>query len=345
MLPSVVLSVLFWRENAYDALTASALIVDRLLQMISAALPILLVLVLSASVPVARVCAVGASICSALLGLSASLAALRPPADIFPTVLGLICLIVGGVCTVWLTQRVIIASRWRFSLLGLLALLPVIQFWHQTSFVPSSLVTSMSISPAVVNVQSQTSSGNRVSFRLQLQNAGEVGALILQSRIIMCPRAFDAVLISDINVLQSDTQCRSGSLITNQSVIDGETSFPYVTTLIALKDQPLLQVVVGVWYVRSDRLRIAPDPVTVSSAETASCSLGHIATYRLLDESKIKGLVQKERLITFHGSAHLSAYSITTRGEPLCGPGENELSRYFGVRGTTSSQTIWLPVR
>ena len=83
----------------------------------------------------------------------------------------------------------------------------------------------------------------------------------------------------------------------------------------------------------------------VTVEETASCSAGHIATYRLLDESKIKGLVQKERFITFEGPANGTTYSITTKGEPLCGARENDLTRYFGVKSITSNQGFWLSMK
>ena len=181
MVPNLILSILFWRVQAYDALTVSALLVDRVLQIASALFPISLVVVLVSPVRVARVGAVVGSLCSALLGLSASVNALRPPIDLIPTMLALVCLIIGLVWLVWLTHKVMLASRWQFSVLGLLALLPIIQFWHQTSFVPGRLVTSMSITPAVVEVVNQTASDNRVGLQFQLQNASEVGALILSS--------------------------------------------------------------------------------------------------------------------------------------------------------------------
>ena len=84
-------------------------------------------------------------------------------------------------------------------------------------------------------------------------------------------------------------------LIVDLSALYGKTSFVYHISFLAPKDKPFLQMWARVWYARSDRLRIDPKLVTsFSPAELAGCS-SRIATYRLLDESKIKGLVQKPR--------------------------------------------------
>jgi hypothetical protein len=85
------------------------------------------------------------------------------------------------------------------------------------------------------------------------------------------------------------------------------------------------------------------DVDAVVAGETSSCSNGHIATYEVLDESKIKGLVQKERFITYQGKRNVStSYIITAEGEPLCGAGKEDLARYFGATTTSSHQRFWL---
>ena len=144
MVPNIILSILFRNVKVYDPLTISALLVDRALQIATyIVFPISLVLVLFAPLPMARVGAVAASTCSVLLGGSASLSALRGPVEYFPTGLGLVCAVIGLASLIWLTRKAMLASRWKFSLIGLLALLPLIQFWHATSFVPARLRTSI----------------------------------------------------------------------------------------------------------------------------------------------------------------------------------------------------------
>jgi hypothetical protein len=119
MVPNMILSVLYLAVDVDDPLTISALLVDRVLQIVSAIVfPISLVMVLSATIQIARVGAVIASICSSVLGISASVSALRPPIKILPTTLAVICSVIGVASLVWLTRKVMLNSRWRFSLIG-----------------------------------------------------------------------------------------------------------------------------------------------------------------------------------------------------------------------------------
>jgi hypothetical protein len=69
----------------------------------------------------------------------------------------------------------------------------------------------------------------------------------------------------------------------------------------------------------------------------------HIATFRILDESRLRGLVQKDRYITYGGYPTAPTYWMTTKGEPLCVAGADDLINYFGVTPITSIQRDWLP--
>jgi hypothetical protein len=344
MVPTLILSILYLPNQAYDAPNVSALLLDRVLQVTTAVVfPISLAIVLISPQRIARVGAVLASICSALLGVSASMNAFRPWRDMLPTMLAIICLVIGVGSLVWLTRNVVLAARWRFSLIGLVALLPIIQFWNATSFEPARLDTSMSITPAVVEVESETESDYQVNLQFQLQNTSEIGAAILTSRVMYCARSSSIGLNYDMDALYTDPDCTAGQVIRDLSRLDGKTSFAYSTAFLAPKDQPYLQLFVRVWYARSDRLRISPDKVDVAVSESDKCSSGHIVTYRILDESKVKGLVQKDRYLTFEGRPDASTtYSMTSKGEPLCGGRENELTRYFGALIAGSNQQFWL---
>jgi hypothetical protein len=79
-----------------------------------------------------------------------------------------------------------VATRWRFSLIGLLAILPLIQFWHATSFLPARLKTSMSVTSVAIEVRGETESDRQGTFQVQLHNASEVDALVLASRVMWC---------------------------------------------------------------------------------------------------------------------------------------------------------------
>jgi hypothetical protein len=345
MVPNMILSILYLAVDVDDPLTISALLVDRVLQITSAIVfPISLVMVLSAPIRIARVGAIIASICSALLGISASVSALRPPIKILPTALAVICAVIGVASLVWLTRKVMLTSRWRFSLIGLLALLPLIQFWHATSFVPARLKTSMGVTSAVVKVHSETKSDRRATVEFELVNGSDVDAVILASRVMWCFRPSNAGIETNMDKLYNDHHCAWGALILHTTVIHGKTSFSYHQAFSAPKDRPFLQLFVKVWFARSDRLRIDPGEVEVDASKTASCSAGHVATYRLLDDAKIKGLVQRAHYITYEGYPTAPVAWLSTEGEPLCGGGQ-DLIRYFGVTYIQSNQQEWLSMK
>jgi hypothetical protein len=123
----------------------------------------------------------------------------------------------------------------------------------------------MSISPAAVELQKETESEKQVSMQLELQNSSEIGALILTSVIIYCPRPSATGLNNDLNALYSDPACRRGQVVVDASRIDGNTSFAYNTAFSVPKDATYLQLFVTVWFARADRLRIAPNAIAVSA--------------------------------------------------------------------------------
>jgi hypothetical protein len=329
--------------DADDPLTISALLVDRILQITTAILfPISLIIVLLAPVGIARVGAVTASSCSALLGVSASVSALRPPRNGFPTVLALVCLIIGVASLIWLTHNAMLASRWKFSLIGLLALVPFIQFWHATSFVPARLTTSTGLTGAVVQVQGESKSSRRGSIHFEIKNDSDVGAVILKSDVFSCFRRSDAEANYDIDALFDDDDCDYDSAMQILSRIDGNTSFPYYDSFSKPKNRPFLQLKIKVWYARSDRLRIGEE-IKVDTAKTASCTDGHFATYPIKNEAKFRGLVQKERYITYEGDPDFSlGYNITAKGEPLCSGRNYDFADYYGIKWVERGQEDWL---
>jgi hypothetical protein len=342
MVPNIILSVLYWRVDAKDPLTISALLVDRILEITTAIVfPISLVIVLISPVQIARIGAIGASLCSTILGVSASVSALRPPRERFTTMLALVCLIIGLATLVWLTHKVMFASRWRFSLIGLVALVPLIQFWHATSFVPARLTTSTGLTVAVVTVQGESKSSRRGSIQFDIKNDSDVTALILASDVHSCFRHSDAEVKYDDDALFADDDCDYDRAISNLSEIDGHTSFPYYDSFSKPMDRPFFQLSVKVWYARNDRLRIG-DEIKVDSAQAADCT-DHFATYPILDEAKFRGLVQKERYITYFGDPDYSlGYNITAKGEPLCTGRGYDFAEYYGVNTVSRGQEDWL---
>jgi hypothetical protein len=350
MVPNVILSILYWRVNAEQPLTVSALIVDRLLQITVLIFPFSLLAVLFAPVPIAKAGAVIGSVCSTLLGGSASSSAWQAPGPIkfFPTILAVICLVIGLGLLGVLTHRALLTRWQRISVAGaLLVLLPTIQFWHTTSFVPARLRTSMSVTNLVVQVQSHTAKELRGNLQFALQNGSEVGARVLASWSAWCFSTDTRVNI-ELNTLSNNKvrQCWAAPVLYGLTDVDGKTSFINHRAFSVPENFQYVQLLVKVFYARSDRLRLGEKLKIDSSKVAAECPRGHIATYPVLPEAKFSGLVQKERYLTLHSRTpqNLEGFSLTAKGEALCGSGSEDLANYFGVTWIESRQYDWLPV-
>jgi hypothetical protein len=349
MLPNIILSILYLLVDVHDPLTVSAFLVDLVLQIATfVVFPVSLIVVLFAPLSIARVGAIIASICSALLGISASLSALQPPRKTLPTILAVVCAVIGVALLLWLTHKVTLAFRWRVSIVGLLSLLPLIQFWHETSFLPARLQTSMSVTRVVLDVRSETESERRGSIYYELQNLTDVDALILTSHWEWCFRPSDADL-ETTTAQPSDGLCSYGQLVGTTSTIHGKVPFVYQWTFSEPKERQFFQLFVTVEYARNDRLRIdynssetMNEDIKVTKAD--GCS-GELKIYPILDEARFQGLVQKQRYLTYDidNITQLPRYHLTAKGEPWC-VSRGDLDSHYGITTVTSRQRDWLPM-
>jgi hypothetical protein len=137
--------------------------------------------------------------------------------------------------------------------------------------------------------------------------------------------------------------CTYGGVVEDPSLLDGNSYFVYQKAFAVPKDQQFLQLFVRVFHARSDRLRVGPKVTDLP--ETVSCSAGHVATYQLWDEAKFKGVVQKDRYITYEGPRGGYGFHITAKGEKLCSTGRDDLFMHYGVRPVWSYQQFWLSVK
>jgi hypothetical protein len=153
--PACVLAVVFWQVPVAEPLTVSALLVDRVLLVCTALLlPVCVVALAFAPWSWARRGALAGAIVAVALGGSTSLAALRPPIDTLPTRLALAALGGGLVLLFWTQGGLLLSWRGGISIALVLSLLPLIQFWHASSFVPARLNTTVGV---VVHVTGKTS--------------------------------------------------------------------------------------------------------------------------------------------------------------------------------------------
>jgi hypothetical protein len=225
------------------------------------------------------------------------------------------------------------SARWQISLLAApLALLPALQFWHGTSFVPSHLLTSVGIT-AKASVQRSLGKTLQGVVEINFQNNGDVGALVLASEVTVCftdsLETVDKSLTSNQMLYdQQGEACHTKQIFDHFSVIDGKTTWVYHSAFTTAADKPLILLQAHLWYARNDRLRIDEAHVQkvtktahpgVTDADVKACR-GDVTIYKIRDEAKFKGVVQRQRLVVYddeHGVGD-AYFNLTTPGVALC---------------------------
>jgi hypothetical protein len=330
--PASVLAVLFWRVPVADPLTASALLVDRVLMASTALVPICLLAVAAAPWQWARWGAVTGALVAVALGGSTSLAALRPPVDLWPTALTLAALAGGISLLFWTRGKFLLSWRGAISVVGVLSLLPVVQFWHAASFVPAHLNTTVG---ADVRVTRKTmKSGNATGeVEVIVRNNGGVGALILASELVLCYWSEPHEFLPQDELYSKKENCDTEQLFDNLTEIDSHSTWKirHAFQRSAAKGSSVrvVQGVVLLWYARMDRLRIDSDPlidnVPLSFMDplpvgSQACNKWTLTVLRVQEESRFQGIVQRDRRLVYldSGEAGDAYFSLTTLGEPFC---------------------------
>jgi hypothetical protein len=343
LIPACWLAYLFWRVPVADPLTISALLLDRTLQVCTfLLLPPVGAGVLLAPWPAAQAAAATGGIVSVLLGGSVALAGTRPPADPLPTGLAVLCIVTGAALLVWVFHPVILTTRWKVSLLAPLALLPAVQFWHATSFVPARLTTSMSIDPRVT-VQHADAEDRFLVVEVQLRNNGDADTLVLAAEVIVCFRpSTNQLLTYDTSTLYGDGGCRTSNIVDRLSQVDAKTSVTYHQSVIAPRDLPRVQLVARVWYARADRMRV--DESSKTGPELKVGCLGEVMTYRIRDDARFKGVAQRERILVYdEGSGpERNAFYLTTKGAPPCAKPRYDIAENLGTAYLRVNREDWL---
>jgi len=344
LIPACWLAYLFWRVPVADPLTISALLVDRTLQVCTfLLLPPAGAGVLLAPWPFARAAAATGGTVSVLLGGSVALAGTRPPADPLPTGLAIVCIVTGAALLTWIFHPVILTTRWKVSLLAPLALLPAVQFWHATSFVPARLTTSMSIDPRVT-VQHADAKHRLGTVEVQLRNNGDVATLVLAAEVIVCLRpTIHPTLDYHVSTLYGDGACGTSRIVADLSQVDAKSSVTYHRSFIARRDTPLVQLVARVWYARADRLRV--DESSRTGPDLKAGCLGGVTTWRIRDDARFKGVAQRQRILVFdqgNGPKENEFYE-TTSGAPLCAsPPRYDIGDNLGTAYKRVDREDWL---
>jgi hypothetical protein len=360
--PGSVLAVLLWQVPATEPLTVSALLIDRVLQALTLfVLPVAVVLVIGGPWWLARMALVAGMIVSVVLGASTSLAATQPSIVGWRMALALATLLAGIVILLWSLHKQLISARWSVSLFALLSVLPVVQFWHLTSFVPEHLSTSISATTQVIGQQAEDG-GARGVVDIDIRNNGDVQALVLASEVVTCFRSGPTESIEE-GKLYKDRACRTDVLFPNLTELDKNSSWKIrkVFNRPPLFDSGhtirVVQVVVFLRYARLDRLRVNSNSQQRVGWQP-TCMKGAILTqYEVQGESVYKSVVQRPRRLLYlappprpNGNGGDRYFALSTEGEPLCRsedglpkPSRYDISGHVGQRTIRIDYDDWLP--
>jgi hypothetical protein len=360
--PGCVLAVLFWRVPVSNPISVEALLVDRILEIATTTLPLTVMIIIFGTWRFARWAAFLAALVCAVLGVATALAGLRPPVDAWPTVLAILAA-VSGLTLAFHGRIPQTHLRWpAVSLVGLLSLLPLIQFWHASSFVPSQLSASVGAEAALSGTQLDDG-GAQGTVELEIRNNSDVGALVLASELVLCYRDGPAAFLRQES-LYTDPTCITESIFDVLSTLDAKSSWKirHGFTHPALSTGPVksVQAIVLLWYARQDRLRI--DNSSVEEIDPGPPCKGPLVTYAVLEESRYKGVVQRDRRLNYYyGSADKVSvqngsgdayFALTTEGEPPCSdgaydyglprPSDYGIADYVGMTSLRLNHEDWL---
>jgi hypothetical protein len=314
-------------------------------------------------VPWGALVAAGLSIA---VGFSCVLA-IREPVDYMGVVLVFLTLLAGVVLLVVVSRGMIDFSKLgppkvAVLLTGILSLLPLVQFWHDASFVPSHLSTTLGAT-ATANAVA-TSNGPHGVVKVKITNSGDVGALILASELIVCLRTspHDPQPADD---LYSDAACHAEQIYDHLTEIDAHSTWEIQLALdrpaTPLVKARLVEATVLLWYAREDRLKVGSEIQHLEQEDDASAcsSVYHsndtLTGFNVLDESRQQGVVDKPRRVVYlsQGEEGDAYYALQAQGEDICDAtdyGRPKFSKYMiddsvGAANLRVNEESWVTER
>jgi hypothetical protein len=230
----------------------------------------------------------------------------------------------GGGIILLLRTRVHTLLSWRstLSIAGILALLPIVQFWHATSFVPAHLNTTVG---ADVKVTGRTTKAGDATGQVEIavRNSGGVGALILASELILCYWAEPHELLT-LDELYASDECETQQLLDNLTEVDSGNVWTirraFQRSAAKGRSPRTVQANVFLWYARKDRLRIGEE-LQLSSSDIQTCRQpSQLWMFQVQEESRYQGIVQRDRRFIYlrTGDSGDAYFALTTVREPIC---------------------------
>jgi hypothetical protein len=324
--PACILIALLWHEEPPALLTVSALLLNSMLWPVTIFLAVSMAMVLAAPWPLARLGGLLAGGLSIAIGLTCCLA-IREPVDYLGVVFTLLTLLSGAGLLFFVARRNVSAwdakvPRVAVFLTGILALLPLIQFWHVASFVPSHLNTTLGATVTMNAVA--TSNGPHGVVKVKITNSGDVGALILNSELIVCFRESPHNPQTPED-LYGDDECGTQQIYDDLTLIDARSTWEIQFVIDRPGTPPnrrLVEATVLFWYARQDRVKVGSQIQHLELEDDASaCTKSAVLTgFNIVNDSRQQGVMQKSRRVVYLrvGSAGDAYFAIQVQGEPIC---------------------------
>jgi hypothetical protein len=286
--------------------------------------------------------AAGASLSVGFLTL---IAGLRPPDRLWPLALSILVIASSTALLIYIARNLIANRSGRLLLALPVILLPLIQFWYSSTWVPAQLHSSVGLEITPL-VQAKTKDLRRGVIQVKIANSGDVGAVLLFTEEVVCIRASDTAVDWNLQHLYADRSCTTSRLLTEGTVLDPKATWTINETFTAKKSQLLLQTYVAVWYARSDKLLFPEKVMNTSISQTKSCTRRNPESRRVLSDSPFRSLVEKPRYLTYEGGdvGGVRAYWLTDNADNLCSGGDAAiLNDQLGINSNFHYQRDWVP--
>jgi hypothetical protein len=368
LVPAIVLGgMLFAVQPAL--LTVPALLVEYMLVPAGVLLAAAVLALLLAPWRVARTLTVFAAVGSAAVAASA-LVAYGYPADKAGVTVAVMTLVASVILLAFAGRGYLGAFGLKSShvaVLGsvLVALLPLVQFWHVASFVPSQQETTLGAT--VTTDVEPDDRGARGTVTVKIANAGDAGAYVLASEMITCQRAAPQPA-EPLEELYEDPECVTTQLFENLTELDHSSEFE-LTSIFRDPEEPpaaprVIEVTVLLWTVRQDRVELGPEleaddlePVDDECLSATDPDPDHKLTgYEVLPNSRPEGVAQDPLRLVFlrlgdEGDAYVALQPVD---EPVCTTattgttppgvpvGSAELQANFGLKNLRLNYETWI---
>jgi hypothetical protein len=335
-MPGLVLYGLFWAQDAIAPLTASGLMADRGLQVISLLILPAVVLVLVAKPPMAGRAAILLSFSATLMGVSLfATAVVQGPTDWIVAVGAGVAAVFGSIPLFKLGRRdpLLRTTTAKVAAALLAAAVSLAQFWNGAAFLPSRVEASFQEELTFETIADDDGGANTI-VDLVATNDTSARLLVLTSRMTICWWSDDEQPIYDVDELWGRSNCEEQYPLNDLSWIPPESTLSWSTTVNTPPGDHRLVAISRVRFARGDRLRV--EKPASSSGRLGDCE--KVRVFAIEDESRLKGLAQQDKHLLYADDDGDGRFVMQFQvgDEPTC-PAENDtqLEEYFGVTDFT----------